>query len=39
MLTLKHIELGAKFFALLHLSFFAYWLLDVLQMMGFFGGK
>ncbi|MFT6243128.1 MAG: hypothetical protein ACI9NQ_001448 [Paracoccaceae bacterium] len=39
MLTRKHIELGAKVFILLLLIVFAYWFLDVLQMMGFFGGK
>jgi len=39
MLTRKHIELGAMFYIVLHLIFFAYWFFDVLQMMGFFGGK
>jgi len=39
MLTRKHIELGAMAYIVLHLIFFAYWLLDVCQMMGFFGGK
>lgn len=39
MLTRKHIELGAKLYIVLHLAFFIYWTLDVMQMMGFFGGK
>jgi hypothetical protein len=39
MLTRKHIELGAKLYILLHSAFFVYWAIDVMQMMGFFGGK
>lgn len=39
MLTRKHIELGAKLYILLHIIVFLIYFVDVLQMMGFFGGK
>jgi hypothetical protein len=39
MLTRKYIELGAKLYILLHSTFFVYWTVDVMKMMGFFGGK
>jgi hypothetical protein len=39
MLTLKHIKLGATLYILLQTSFLVYWAVDVMQMMGFFGGK
>ena len=39
MLTRKHIELGAKFFIVTHFIVFTIYTVEVLQMMGFFGGK
>lgn len=39
MLTRKHIELGAKFYIVLHIIIFMIYFVGVLQMMGFLGGK
>jgi len=38
MLTRKHIELGAKFYIVLHLIVSMIYFVGVLKMMGFFGG-
>jgi hypothetical protein len=39
MLTRKHIELGAKVYIVILMIVFSIYFLDVLKMMGFFGGK
>ena len=39
MLTRKHIELGAVLYIVLHVIVFSIYFFEVLQMMGFFGGK
>ncbi|YCM44922.1 hypothetical protein V2O64_02680 [Verrucomicrobiaceae bacterium 227] len=39
MLTRKHIELGAKFYIVLHIIVFMIYLVGVLKMMGFLGGQ
>tara|TARA_B100000963_G_C22140876_1_gene457497 strand:+ start:423 stop:557 length:135 start_codon:yes stop_codon:yes gene_type:complete len=39
MLTRKHIELGAVLYIVLHVIVFAIYFFEVIQMMGFFGGK
>lgn len=39
MLTRKHIELGAKVYIVLHIIVFMIYFVDVMKMMGFFGGQ